>query len=270
MGKRNRRYRKRRSGGLGLFITLVIIGVVVAVLVTILGLTSSKSSFRESGINSLNEGDYDKSIEWFKSALAQEQWMSEDIDLDIRYYLAEAYIHTGEYDKALKQYNILIKANSNYEDTLFYQEITLALENYQKGNYDEAIVSIENAISRGYDELYVFEGSCYGMKGDYEQMFASFETYLESYEESTYVYSQYASAYINLAQFDNAKTYIDKGLALEEDTYRQNLLFDEIAYYEYMQDYDTAFAKAKEFVELYPDNEEGKEEYDFLYTRVAH
>ena len=59
-------------------------------------------------------------------------------------------------------------------------------------------------------------------------------------------------------------------MALEEDTYRQNLLFDEIAYYEYMQDYDTAFAKAKEFVELYPDNEEGKEEYDFLYTRVAH
>jgi hypothetical protein len=49
----------------------------------------------------------------------------------------------------------------------------------------------------------------------------------------------------------------------------KELLFDEIVYYEKLKDYNTAYEKAKAFVEEYPGDADGKNEYDLLYTRQS-
>jgi len=54
---------------------------------------------------------------------------------------------------------------------------------------------------------------------------------------------------------------------LQDQSNIKELLFDEIVYYERMKDYNTAYQKAVEFVELYPNDASGKNEYDILYTR---
>ncbi len=268
MGRRsNRRRRHKRSGG-NIFGIFIVVALVIAGIVVYMGMTSSKKTYRSEGIECSNNGEYDKAIEWYNSALEEEQWFAEDIDLDIRYYLAESYLHTGQYDKALDQYNILIDDGMNYENTLFYQELTIAFIAYQNGEYDKAIKTMNEAINRGYDNLYVFVGSCYGLKGEYQNMFDNFEKYIAVYGETSFTDSQYATAYMNLGEYSKAIDYVRNGLNLEDKTYRRELLLNEIAYYEYMADYKEAFDKVEKFLEEFPDDEDGNKEYDFLYTRV--
>ena len=51
------------------------------------------------------------------------------------------------------------------------------------------------------------------------------------------------------------------------DSSRRDLLYNEIVVYEKKHDFQTAKQKAEEFMQLYPDDEAGQREYDFLSTR---
>ena len=66
---------------------------------------------------------------------------------------------------------------------------------------------------------------------------------------------------------DEALSYIEAGKQLEDQSNIKEVLFDEIVYYEKLKDYNTAYDKAKAFVEAYPTDVDGKNEYDILYTR---
>lgn len=268
----SRRYRGRRRHKArnyrGVLLILFVCILIGAGVVFYFGITSSKSSYRDKGIASLNEGKLEESIDWFKKALSEKQWLAEDIDTDIRYYLAQDYIYVGDYENAAKQYEKLSNSNGNYERTIESQSISKALVSYSKGEYEAALTDLLEAADNGYTELYAFVGSCYGMTGDYDNMKIYFDKYLENYEENTFIDSQFASAYINKGEYDKALEYVNKGLALEDETYRKQLRIDEIAYYELTSDYDKAFEKAKDYIDTYPDDEAGKREYDFLYTRV--
>ena len=61
---------------------------------------------------------------------------------------------------------------------------------------------------------------------------------------------------------------IQTGLSLDvSDSSKRDLLYNEIVVYEKKQDFETAKQKASEFMQLYPDDEAGQKEYDFLSTR---
>ena len=51
------------------------------------------------------------------------------------------------------------------------------------------------------------------------------------------------------------------------DSSKRDLLYNEIVVYEKKMDFATAKQKAEEFMQLYPDDEAGQKEYDFLITR---
>ena len=53
----------------------------------------------------------------------------------------------------------------------------------------------------------------------------------------------------------------------EESIIKQDLLFNEIVAYEKKLDFQTAKAKAEAYVALYPSDEQGQKEYEFLSTR---
>ena len=67
--------------------------------------------------------------------------------------------------------------------------------------------------------------------------------------------------------YDTALQDIQTGLSLKlSDSSRRDLLYNEIVVYEKKQDFQTAKQKAEEFMQLYPDDETGHREYDFLST----
>ena len=66
---------------------------------------------------------------------------------------------------------------------------------------------------------------------------------------------------------DKALEYIESGKKLIDQSCLKELLFDEIIYYEKIKDYNTAYEKVSEFMEKYPNDVDGRNELDFLYTR---
>ena len=81
------------------------------------------------------------------------------------------------------------------------------------------------------------------------------------------MYAQYAAIALDEDRLEDALNYIETGKQLEDQSNIRELLFDEIVYYEKMKDYNTAYEKAKAFVEAYPNDTAGRNEYDLLYTR---
>lgn len=69
---------------------------------------------------------------------------------------------------------------------------------------------------------------------------------------NSFMYAQYAAIALDEDRLEDALNYIETGKQLEDQSNIRELLFDEIVYYEKMKDYNTAYEKAKAFVEAYP------------------
>ena len=69
------------------------------------------------------------------------------------------------------------------------------------------------------------------------------------------------------SHYKQAITYFEAGLALEEVPNKQNLMKSTIAAYEYRGDFDSAKKVMKEYLSLYPSDEDAKRESIFLETR---
>ena len=67
--------------------------------------------------------------------------------------------------------------------------------------------------------------------------------------------------------YDSALSHIAEGLSLHDEAVNESLLYNEIVVYEYKQEWETARIKAAAFTTMFPSNEAGQREYDFLMTR---
>ena len=84
---------------------------------------------------------------------------------------------------------------------------------------------------------------------------------------NSFMYAQYAAIALDQNDLEKAIEYIENGKNIDDQSSIKEILFDEIVYYEKMKDYNTAYEKAKSFMESYPSDIDGKNEFDFLYTR---
>ena len=94
-----------------------------------------------------------------------------------------------------------------------------------------------------------------------------YDVFLQKNAMNSFMYAQYAAIALDEGKMDEALSYIEAGKQLEDQSNIKEVLFDEIVYYEKLKDYNTAYDKAKAFVEAYPTDVDGKNEYDILYTR---
>lgn len=97
---------------------------------------------------------------------------------------------------------------------------------------------------------------------------------LSVYQQIQKEYGATAQSYNGLAlcamasgDYTGALSYISEGLALDGASGKQELYFNEIVAYERLQDFETAKAKAQEYVQRYPGDEAGQKEWMFLSTR---
>lgn len=261
-------YKKERVVKRRRFLVIVLIILIIAGgIYAYLGFTSDKETLRDAGINSLESEDYEAARDYFNKALDEDQWLSDEIDQDIRYYLAQTYMNIGDYEEAVSTYDIIL-GNEDNENIQFLRDLANSMISFEAGDYEASLPKICEAVDKGYSELTIYAGSGYGQMGDLENMKKYFDMYLVDHSPNTYLYSQYAVIYMKQNDYETAKIYIDKGYELVDKTYIQDIMYEDIIYYENVNDYDKAFEIAKTYVETYPEDELGKKEYDFLYTRV--
>ena len=273
MTGRNRRRRRKRKSNIDfvkVFFFLVTCLVIVFAAVVILSkIISHKYRYFDEGLAFYQNAEYDKALDRFADALSEKQIFSRNKDKNTRLYMADIYMKTADYDKAVEEYDtILQQTSSDKKNVGKMKEIAQALADFSDSNYAGALPVLEQYV-KDYPELYLYIGTCYASMNDAEHMFENYEKYIDKYGYNSYLYAQYAAYYISIGEMDNAYGYINNGLA-SDNTFQKELRLQEISYYEKIQNYDKAYELAKELYELYPEYQDGVDEYNFLYTRVSH
>lgn len=244
-------------------------GVIIALVLFYCVVFGIKFSMRGKAISLYENEDYKGAIDLFEEALKPNLPLLERFDNDVRFYLADCYVHEGQYGYACIEYNKILLWNDYKEiDGLKdLQKLAYGLQLYDRKEYREALPILLEAYESGYSELVLYVGSCYGQIGDAENMQLYYNVFLRNNEMNSFMYAQYAAIALDQNKLDEAYDYIQKGMQLEEQSSIKELKFDEIVYYEKLNDFNTAFEKASAFVEEYPGDKDGKNEYDLLYTR---
>lgn len=245
--------------------------VVICVLVVITYMVSFgvKFSMRSKALSLYNQNDYTGAIDLFEEALKPRLPLLEFFDNDVRFYLADCYVNQGQYGFACVEYEKIRvwSQGKEVEGLEELRQIAYGLQLYAWQDYRSALPILLRAYENGYSDLVLYVGSCYGQTGDLENMQIYYDVFLQNNPMNSFMYAQYAAIALDREKLDEAYDYIQKGLAIEDQSHEKELLFDEIVYYEKKKDYNTAFEKASDFVQLYPGDVDGKDEYDLLYTR---
>ena len=247
-----------------------IFGIVVCMVLVIYVVSFGvKYSMREKGISLYEQQDYAGAIDMFNEALKPRLPLMESFDNDVRFYLADCYINVGEYASACQKYDFirLWLEDEETESLDYLQNVSYGLLLYSWEEYRSALPILLEAYEDGYKDLILYVGSCYGQIGDLENMQIYYNVFLRDNPMNSFMYAQYAAIALDEGRLEEALSYIEKGKGLEDQSNIKEILFDEIVYYEKLKDYNTAYQKACEFIELYPNDVRGKNEYDLLYTR---
>ena len=223
--------------------------------------------------------------------------LDEEETLEPCYYLGAAYLamsdleearscfdravalKPGDYSLYLQIYELYEKQNLTAVGDEYLQQALKTLpksaeDSYHIGliqfylkKYEEARNALIDPVNKNYLPALQLLGEIYLAQEDYVHAVATYEQIMEQSGESPTAYNGLALCALASGDYDGALSYIGKGLAMEEDEGRQQLLFDEIVVYERKLDFATALAKAQAYNALYPTDEAGKKELQFLNTR---
>lgn len=273
MSRRKRSiFKERRKINYKLIFAVLLLACAGVLLISyaISAIISQKDELFDQGVSYYDEGAYESAIGSFNSALDENQLFSKRKDMNIQMYLADAYLKSGQYAEAARIYKTLADASysgggANVKDL---EELATALDDFGQGNYGGALdVLLKQADT--YPELNMYIGTCYAVTDDIDNMFASYEKYVQTFGFNSYVYAMYGSYYLNAGDMESSIAYINNGLSCDDKVYRKELLMLEITYYEKQMDYDKAYEIASQMIQEYPDYEAGQKEYTFLSTRVT-
>ncbi len=190
----------------------------------------TKKELRADALLYFKEEDYTKTIGYLEKALKVKCLFGGNIDRDMQCYLAESYLDMDDYEKAEQIYQKLQKKEPS------------------------------NAL------YYLQEGVCSKASGDYEQAMEIFQKGWEKTRDPAFL-SRICEIYIEQKEYDKALDYARQGMN-GGDTAGAELMYELIIIYEKSEDYDKAYEAAKEYCDLYPDDERARKELIFLSSRI--
>ena len=142
----------------------------------------------------------------------------------------------------------------------------------EEEKYEEAIVCFEKDIAKEKNRGEAYRGIAIAQYelGDYYGAVDSFEKALENKEEATAtIYSLMAASCLQIQEYEAAIDYYADALEMDGCTeeMKQEILFNEIAIYQELGEWDTVKEKVSAYVETYPDDIRMNKTGEFLETR---
>lgn len=242
----------------------------------------------------MKSGDYEK-------AMADCQTLNEEFDMDSdAYYLTgkvalamdsyeeaaanfeQAYGEESTYDMAIRVYEAYLEKDMEADGTR-YLEAALTSEPkdaedycdrgrvyYYMEDYDNAKKQLIEASNQENTEALLLLGMVYMAQGDVSNARAMYQEYISREDgRPGKGYNGLALCDIEEGNYDSALENIAQGISGADTDEMQSLLFNEIVVYEKKLDFTTALTKAREYLEMFPDDTAVKKEYRFLKTRVS-
>lgn len=215
---------------------------------------------------------------------------------DVKFLRGIARLKLNKYEEAKEDMDQVIAKNpKNFEQIIEIYEameatghkesgqeyLTDALQNYEEqmsdftkgrmyfylGEYQKAYVALDNAQKEGGVEAYLYLGRAYEATGDYNYAASVYNSYLAKEGEDSRIYNQLGLCEMKNGNYANALNAFQSGLKLEENTMKQSLLYNEIAAYEYLGNFEKAKVLMDKYLSKYPDDEKALREAGFLSTR---
>ena len=218
-------------------------------------------------------------------------------EADAYYLRGASYLANQEKDKAKidfdaaaalapKDYDLFLNIYMCYEEQKLsangdeYLQKALAIQGtetkdyYNRGriyyyleDYEAAQRELVKPVEEKDAASLLLMGKVYMALSDTAHSKVMYQQYIDAYGETPEAYNGLALAEMSDGNYDAALADIAKGLGLDEEKGKQELYFNEIVAYENKKDFSTAKVKAEAYVQMYPGDEQGKKEYDFLSTR---
>lgn len=192
---------------------------------------------------------------------------------------AAALLAPNDYDLFLNIYISYLDKNLSAEGNKYLQQ-ALSIDGksdedaYNKARIYYYLEDYENAknllmplVEDKNEQGMLLMGKVYMEIDDMPHSRKVYEEYLAEYEPNAEVYNGLVLCDLSENNYDAALQNIEKGMAVEGEQGKQELLFNSIVAYEGKRDFASAKAKAQEYVERYPSDEAGIREYEFLSTR---
>lgn len=159
--------------------------------------------------------------------------------------------------------SMLLGCKANIKDGITYLE---------EEKYEAAIQCFEKDIAekKNLGDAYRGMGIAQYELEDYHTAIDSFEHALANKEQPTAtIYTLMATCYLQVEESEIALDYYTKALKMEDCTeeLKQEILFNEIAIYQELGEWETLKEKVKVYAEKYPDDDRMDKTAEFLETR---
>ncbi len=240
-----------------------------------------------------HHAESEKAMEIYDALIARDE-----NDTEVLYLRGRARMEAGDengaredFDRAAEgsqDYNLFLNIYQVYEglgknaDGSAYLEKALEIVNqneedhYKKGlvsyylqNYDDARDELITAIREDPedDQSILLLGRVYLRMDDVADARAMFREHIRDSEIAASAYNGLALCEMAEGDYDRALEYVNAGLGFEDEEAARSLKYNEIVIYENLAQWDIARVKAAAYVLLYPTDENGQREYEFLKSR---
>ena len=224
---------------------------------SILALRDDKEAHYLRGVVYLEEDKLAEAKADFDIALSKDS-----SDYDMRINIAHELLDKG-YEEEGKAY-LQAALGSNEKKISNYDKGRLS---YYMGDYENARNYLESAKGNKNAEIVLMLGQTYEKLGDYNYAASIYSNYLTNNPDDVILFNRLGMCKLEAQDAKSALEYFEKALALEEPSMTQVLKFNQIVAYEYLGEFDQASVLMKNYLQIYPDDQEALREYEFLKSR---
>ncbi len=280
--------------------------VSAALLLTGCGDSKEAKRARMSGIEQMNQENYEEAIASFDKALDESDGIVGPFELDVLKYRAEAEYLTEDYRAAAHTYDILADVDGEKREYLYYGAASHALA----GELDEAVEAYEKAqkgvserkqedetdadgqqqetvsghAALDPDQKSIHEaaltpeeeagrslalsaiGKAYEDQGQYEEAMSFYEGAASSGLTAD-LCNRMGLCMMAAEEYDEALSYFEKGMTLQDEVKMPALKYNEAAAYEYKGNFEKALELLNAYVSAYGSTPEIDREILFLESR---
>ena len=183
-------------------------------------------------------------------------------DYDMRINIANALMEKG-YEEDGKAY-LQAALGSNEKKISDYDRGRLF---YYMGDYENARNCLESTKGNKNAETVLLLGQTYEKLGDYNYAASVYSNYLTENPNHVIIFNRLGMCKLQAGDAKSALSYFEQALALEDSSMTQILKFNQIVAYEYLGEFDQANVLMKNYLQIYPDDQEAIREYEFLKSR---
>lgn len=168
---------------------------------------------RGKGIAYLGQTKYEEAIECFLEALSESNGIVRNVDYDLNYYLASAYVGAGRFEEAREAYNSILALKPQEKDAYYLRggvELEMNLIEEAKQDYDKAV----SMDPKNYDRLFsIYEA--FAHFGQKEVGKEYLQTALENGEKTLSSFDK-GRLYYFMEDYENAYNQLEQAKADEK------------------------------------------------------